>query len=77
MSNAKKCDRCGSYYEFNKTKHQLKRSYGFGGLFKVIGVDIIAENGIFHRIELCDECIDSLWLDFLSLNPTDTPSVDN
>lgn len=52
MATARKCDRCGKYYDENK-----KYRYDLG-IGTVIGLRFETLNGnISSRIDLCDECL--------------------
>ena len=57
MAAAKKCDRCGNYYDNN----ERKRIMGFS----VIGIKI---RTLCHykNMDLCDICVDELY-DFLGI----------
>lgn len=59
MANAKKCDRCGSYYDKNKG---IKSINGFF----VKGVRL-ETSGPYDVLDLCDPCIYDLYT-FLGLN---------
>lgn len=70
MSKCYKCDRCGMAYTENKTQHTLTygllRSQG-----SITGVDLVARGeGVRCSIDLCDKCIDELWVDFFKFPPT-------
>lgn len=70
MSKCYKCDRCGTAYTENNTPHTLTygllRSQG-----SITGVDLVARNeGVRCSIDLCDKCIDELWVDFFKFSPT-------
>lgn len=56
MSRAKKCDRCGAFYEENariKVKHN-------GETF-IDGLYTTTSNGFTYKsYDLCDECVDDL-----------------
>lgn len=52
MANAKKCDRCGKYYDQNK-KYLLGREH-------VIGIRFESPNKYNDRIDLCDECLEKI-----------------
>ena len=74
MSKCYKCDRCGTAYTENNTPHVL--IYGLlASRGTVTGIDIKAHD-VKHHLDLCDECIDALWTDFLGLNPTDALTAD-
>ena len=55
MANAKKCDRCGKYYDRNHAK-------SMNGNF-VTSISIITTTPAqYHRVfDLCDECIVDLY----------------
>ena len=61
MANAKKCDRCGKYYDKNK-------QHPFTGSAMVSVIDGVAftrqDGGITNCYDLCDDCITLLkeWL---------------
>ena len=61
MASAKKCDRCGKYYDKNNRMRK--------GLYKNESIDGIAKTtsigNYLNRIDLCDECLDKLDI-FLS-----------
>ena len=52
MAYAKKCDRCGKYYDNNRSKRIDCAS--------VIGIKIITQ-GPYTLMDLCDECIIELY----------------
>lgn len=58
MAEAKKCDRCGKYYDDN--------TCGTTGE-KVIGFEILKRNDCnvirsFQKFDLCDDCVAGLFL---------------
>ena len=57
MAAAKKCDRCGNYYDDNRRKRIMG--------FSVIGIKIITQ-GPYKNMDLCDICVDELY-DFLKI----------
>lgn len=58
MANAKKCDRCGAYYDTN-TEHKIKMSLGVS--VHVTGMSLrIPNNDAFDKYDLCDSCIADL-----------------
>lgn len=59
MANAKKCDRCNSYYDKNKGVKIIN-----GCIVKGIRLETA---GPYHVLDLCDSCIDELY-NFLELN---------
>ena len=59
MANAKKCDRCKSYYDKNKGVKNLN-----GRSVKGIRLET---SGPYHVLDLCDSCICELYT-FLGLN---------
>ena len=57
--NAKKCDRCGKYYD----KNELKKNKGIP-----VHIAILKENNaIINKLDLCDECFNKLHI-FLGLD---------
>lgn len=48
MAMARKCDRCGKYYDRNE-KYVFGREYALGLRFE-------SSNNYSDRIDLCDEC---------------------
>ena len=58
MANAKKCDRCGVYYDKNQ-KFKLKKSLGdFAD-----GITFTGVNGnVSSQFDLCDDCIERLYI---------------
>ena len=52
MANAKKCDRCGKYYDKNEARTES------GSVLTGVGF-ITANNHVLDH-DLCDECIDKL-----------------
>ena len=53
MAEAKKCDRCGKYYDTNKGK-------SIRGIY-VNSIKIIAGSSLHMSLDLCDDCIDKLY----------------
>ena len=62
MANAKKCDRCGSYYDRNKGDKNIN------GCF-VRGIRL-ETSGPYRILDLCDHCICDLYK-FLELDKDD------
>ena len=58
MANAKKCDRCGSYYDKNKGVGSINRCF-------VSGIRL-ETSGPYRSLDLCDSCIYDLYT-FLGL----------
>ncbi len=60
MANAKKCDRCGKYYEKNETKPRIITDACF-----VSGLKTLANipNATFNdeHFDLCDECLEEFY----------------
>lgn len=59
MSDAKKCDRCGGYYDRSKVEiGRNKLLFGYVALYSRVGSQI-------KRCDLCDNCVKKLinWLD--------------
>lgn len=59
MANAKKCDRCGKFYEKNETKRKINGEYVEG-----IKICTYANRKIY---DLCGDCIENLY-EFMNLN---------
>lgn len=59
MADAKKCDRCGSYYNKNKGVRSIN-----GCFVKGIRLETL---GLYEVLDLCDTCIYDLYK-FLGLN---------
>lgn len=59
MANAKKCDRCGKYYD---KCPNVKTINGY----KVLGIKIFTSYGPYLELDLCEKCIDDLY-DFLGI----------
>ena len=58
MANAKKCDRCGIYYDKNQ-KFKLKKSLGdFADGIAFTGVN----GNVSSQFDLCDDCIEQLYI---------------
>lgn len=55
MADAKKCDRCGKYYDSNSISHGLVWT---GGYLTGLVVTTDANNG--DSFDLCDDCIGDL-----------------
>ena len=60
MANAKKCDRCKSYYDRNKGVQS------FNGCF-VKGIRLETSGSYYRELDLCDPCICELYT-FLGLD---------
>ena len=60
MANAKKCDRCKSYYDKNKGVKSIN------GCF-VRGIRLETLGSYYRDLDLCDSCIYELYT-FLGLN---------
>ena len=64
MASAKKCDRCGNYYDEN-TKYFVEEV----GICKIhiSGISTLQSLGIMHpmntdtKYDLCDECLESFY----------------
>ena len=59
MASAKKCDRCGKYYDKCTSE---KRINGY----QVKGINIFTSYGPYLELDLCGKCIDDLY-DFLGI----------
>ena len=59
MSAAKKCDRCGKYYD------KCPNAKTING-YKVRGIKIFT-SGPYIELDLCEKCIDDLY-DFLGID---------
>ena len=59
MASAKKCDRCGKYYDKCTS---VKRINGY----QVKGINIFTSYGPYLELDLCEKCIDDLY-DFLGI----------
>lgn len=56
MAKAKKCDRCGKYYDKN-----IKHRKTCNGNTYIDGIKFTLSNGYaIDKIDLCDECINKL-----------------
>lgn len=56
MADAKKCDRCGNYYDKNEKHETVGRISGE----VVVGIGTIGRNGHMDKyFDLCDTCIGS------------------
>ena len=59
MASAKKCDRCGNYYDAN-TKYSRNMRYICGlSTLKSRGFGYESVQGVEY--DLCDECLDSFY----------------
>ena len=57
MANAKKCDRCGSYYDKNQ-KFRLKNPLGD----LADGIAFTGAKGnVSNQFDLCDDCIEQVY----------------
>lgn len=58
--DAKKCDRCGKYYDKNSNTlgRSFKNSNGVTNLSGMAYINIV--NDVKGRTDLCDECIEKL-----------------
>lgn len=62
MANAKKCDRCGKFYENNKKHETSGRIHGS----KLTGISTTDTNTCSDKwFDLCDDCLTDLF-EFLS-----------
>ena len=67
MANAKKCDRCGNYYDAN-TKYEipsyLDTRYAIG-ISTLVSFDFNCETEPGISYDLCDKCLESFynWLE--------------
>lgn len=60
MATAKKCDRCGKYYDHNEPY-----LIGNGRISAIDGIAFtLKDGGVIDGVDLCDECIKLLekWL---------------
>lgn len=67
MSNARKCDRCGAYFDYEKRYQQLQSSEELYKKHNPImswlkGSDWCCVNGVEWRKDLCPECYEKLIL---------------
>ena len=61
MAAAKKCDRCGKFYDRNtRTNKGLYKNEFIDGIVKTTNI-----GNYLNQIDLCDECLDKLDI-FLS-----------
>lgn len=62
MADAKKCDRCGKYYDKNEKHETSGKIHGR----KLAGVKTIDTNDCwYNHFDLCDDCLTDLF-EFLS-----------
>lgn len=57
MAEAKKCDRCGKYYDANRGPKSIEGAY-------VTGISINAHTKLVHHhcdFDFCDECVNKLY----------------
>lgn len=55
MANAKKCDRCGAYYDHNNGVESIRGNF-------VVGVKVVTTIDVSHKsFDLCDDCIEKLY----------------
>lgn len=64
--NAKKCDRCGRYFEREQSGKYAGQKLTVSDFPEDVGDPVFHENGIRVSADLCDLCSISLlrWLDF-------------
>lgn len=68
MANAKKCDRCGSYYDSN-TEYKLKCT--LGGHAYIAGIGLMTANrNALESFDLCDACL-SDFKEFMEAKKTE------
>lgn len=67
MSSARKCDRCGKYYDYNALKNIKSK--------QIIGIRIQTST-YFDDYDLCPECADKL-LKFMGIKEDDKEKVDS
>ena len=62
MATARKCDRCGNYYDKN-TKYNSASPYtGYVcGLFTLKSRGFDCEKETYLQYDLCDECLESFY----------------
>ena len=63
MANAKKCDRCGKFYDTSISR--AVPGFWFGVTLDKVQIKTINDNEAYTR-DLCDECMDEL-LEFLKV----------
>lgn len=55
MANAKKCDRCGKYYQLEEKKQTITGN-------TLCTIKLINRYGCdFRELDLCDDCAAGLW----------------
>ena len=59
MASAKKCDRCGKYYDKCTSVKRINDC-------QVKGIKIFTSYGPYLELDLCEKCIDDLY-DFLGI----------
>ena len=59
MASAKKCDRCGKYYDKCTSVKRIND-------YQVKGIKIFTSYGPYLELDLCEKCIDDLY-DFLGI----------
>ena len=59
MASAKKCDRCGKYYDKCTSVKRINDH-------QVKGIKIFTSYGPYLELDLCEKCIDDLY-DFLGI----------
>ena len=59
MASAKKCDRCGKYYDKCTSTKRIND-------YQVKGIKIFTSYGPYLELDLCEKCIDDLY-DFLGI----------
>lgn len=64
MADAKKCDRCGKYYDTSPKRNitfsnvQIRNSVGYSPLYKtVMNIAIVDDNRNFRSLDLCGTCL--------------------
>lgn len=67
MSSARKCDRCGKYYEFHASKSIKSK--------QIIGIRIQTAACYFDDYDLCPKCVDKL-LKFMRIKEDGEEKVD-
>ena len=67
MSDAKKCDRCGKFYEKNSISFERYGTNIINGEYTIVsGLSLTTQfPGVFKPYDLCDECLEQLidWLE--------------
>ena len=64
MAQARKCDRCGKYYDGNEL-YKLRRYDE-----RMVGIRFDGYSNIDHSIDLCDDCLKAL-IKFLGFKEAD------